>query len=77
MGFVRCPLQTYHGQKGKGGSSDSDIQTFRYKKIQIFPKLWCICTDGVDAVRTFFGQGEEVNFFAILCGRSLGTKCIG
>jgi len=27
------------------GSSAADVRTFWYKKLQIFWKLWCVCTD--------------------------------
>jgi len=30
--------------KQGGVSSDAKVQTFCYKKLKIFLKLWCVCT---------------------------------
>jgi len=64
-----CPMRTFCRQ---GGSSDAYVRTFWCKKLRIFRNLWCVRTvKGVEPVRTFFGQGGGVNFFSILCLRSL------
>jgi len=56
-----------------GESSDADVRTFWSKNSGIFRNLWCVRTDkeGVEPVRTFFGEGSQ--FFAILCRRLLWT----
>jgi len=38
-------VQTFYGQVGDGGSSDTDVRTFLVQKFQIFRNLWCTHTD--------------------------------
>jgi len=58
--------------KGERGFSDADICTFGQKNFRFF-EIYGVSAriTGFEPVRTYFGKGGGVNFFAILCGRPL------
>jgi len=60
-----CPERSFCGQRQREGSSDADIRTFWWKKIQIFQNLWCFCMDkGANFLRfcrdVFYGRSLRV-----------------
>jgi len=63
-GFVQCG---YLRAIREGSSSDADVRTFWYKKLQIFRNLWCVRTDkggrGLSQYGHFADKGRwRVNF---------------
>jgi len=52
-------------RKGGRGSSNADLRIIWCKKLSLFWNLWCVRIDKgwrVEPMRTFYGQGERINF---------------